>query len=500
MSDQILDDPTLANPYGESESKYGWDEEFQRHIVALLLCDRQFLLQGIDIVKPSYFSNKAHVVSTEIAIEFFHKYRILPRKDYLSQEIKTKLKDDKSLPYYLAEINMIYDYFQPGLEAREYLTDKICYFAKMQAVKKAFNESLALLGKNPESDKTWNEIYNKMREVMTTQQNFEIGVDYFKTVKDRYDAMGDENAKLDTFILGLPGIDQEIAGGGYSRGEIISIVAGSGVGKSVMLANIAATNLLRGKKGVYISLELAENKIADRMDAILTGYPVQSLFGHKEDIFNKLQSLSGLAPCEGEIWPLIIKQFPAGTAGVNTVRAYISQLRFHGLDPDFAIVDYVGEMQDDPTVKTYESRERTVRELRAMASEENIFVATAMQPNRDSKSDVKNKGDRSRIDDNHLADAFGQIRPLDGCLSLNQNDNEKLLGIGRGYVIKQRDGKSRYQIYLKFDKENLRITEITQNEYLAILNAHKDFATDDIQIDQISAKGWKSAEESEESK
>jgi hypothetical protein len=136
-----------------------------------------------------------------------------------------------------------------------------------------------------------------------------------------------------------------------------------------------------------------------------------------------------------------------------------------------------------------------------MASEENIFVATAMQPNRDSKSDTKNKGDRSRIDDNHLADAFGQIRPLDGCFSLNQNDNEKLLGIGRGYVIKQRDGKSRYQIYLKFDKENLRITEITQNEYLTILNAHKDFATNDIHIDQISSNGWKSSdEEPEESK
>jgi hypothetical protein len=76
-----------------------------------------------------------------------------------------------------------------------------------------------------------------------------------------------------------------------------------------------------------------------------------------------------------------------------------------------------------------------------------------MQPNRDAKRDGKG-GERHRIDDEHLADAYGQIRPLDGCISLNQNDNEKLLGIGRGYVIKQRDGKSRYQIYLRFDKEN----------------------------------------------
>src|SRR5690606_35277105 len=117
-------------------------------------------------------------------------------------------------------------------------------------------------------------------------------------------------------------------------------VAGSGVGKSVMLACLAATNLLRGKKGVYITLELAERKVADRMDAILTGFPVQCLFSHKEEIFDKLGKLEGV-DYDGTL-PLVIKQFPAGMASVNTIRAYISQLRFHGFNPDFVIVDYVG--------------------------------------------------------------------------------------------------------------------------------------------------------------
>ena len=477
------DDPTLADPDGGDEgSKYSWDKEFQRHIAALLIADRQFLLQSVDLVKPTYFTDKAHSKVCGIAFEFFKKYRILPRKDFIIQELKTQLKDNKSLPYYLAEVNVLFDYFQPGMEAREYLSDKIVYFAKIQSLKKSFHESLTLIDKAPEAEETWAKIYEKMREAMTTTHNFDIGVDYFKSYKDRYAKKEEEKDSLELFPTGLEGIDKEVAGGGYGRGELISVVAGSGVGKSVMLACLTATNLLRGKRGVYISLELAEDKIADRMDAILTGFPIQNLYGHKEDIFKSIEGLKGVNK-EGEIWPLVIKQFPAGTATVNTIRAYLSQLRFHGFDPDFVVIDYVGEMALHPDMKTYESRERIVRELRGMATEENVFCATAMQPNRDAKKD--GKGEQGRIDDEHLADAFGQIRPLDGCFSLNQNDNEKFLGIGRCYIIKQRDGKSRYQIYLKFNKENLRITEITREEYKNMMAARKEHASEETEVDLV---------------
>lgn len=486
--DPTLDDPTLQDPDAGTDSRYAWDEEFQRHIAALLIADRQFLLQSIDLVRPTYFTNKAHSKITGIVFEFFKKYRILPRKDFIAQELKTKYGKDKTIAFYLAEVNVLFDYFQPGMEARDYLRDKIVFFAKIQAVKKAFHDSLKLIDKAPESDETWNKVYEEMREAMQTQQNFDLGLDYFKSIKDRYAEKEEDKGTNERFVTGLEGVDTEIGGGGYSRGEIISVVAGSGVGKSVMLACITATNLLRGKKGVYISLELAEEKVADRMDAILTGLPVQNLLGHKDDIYEKLNNLKGVN-LEGDIWPLVIKQFPAGTATVNTIRAYLSQLRFQGFDPDFVIIDYVGEMALHADCKSHESRERTVRELRGMAVEEQVFVATAMQPNRDGKKD--GKSEQGRLDDEHLADSFGQIRPLDGCGSLNQNDSEKMLGIGRYYQIKQRDGKSRYQLYLSFDRENLRIKEISRDEYKRLLNAHKEYVSDETKIDMVKKGGYK---------
>ena len=134
--EQFFEDPTLQDPDGNVDTKYGWDEEFQRHITALLISDRQFLLQSIDLVNPSYFTNKVHSKVCNISFDFFKKYRILPRKDFIVQELKTQLKDNKSLAYYLSEVNVLFDYFQPGMEAREYLQDKIVFFAKIQAVKR----------------------------------------------------------------------------------------------------------------------------------------------------------------------------------------------------------------------------------------------------------------------------------------------------------------------------------------------------------------------------
>lgn len=477
MRDDYMDDPDLMDPdaIGGEEISFHWDEEFQRHIISLILSDRQFLLQAMDLVRPVYFTNKVHQVICRFVYSYFSKYMILPNKSFITQEVRSCLKDDKSLTYYLSEIELLYEYFEPGLDAREYLVDKICYFAKMQAFRSAFYNGLKLLDKNPESEETWNKIYADVEKVITTSVNSDIGTDYFKSMQERYIEEKEED-NTDKFLLGLPGIDDHINGGAYGRGQIISIIGGSGVGKSVMLQCITKTNLCRGKKGVYITLELAEDKVAQRMDAILTGLPVQCLHANKDELFKRLSNLEGI-DYEDKM-PLVIKQFPSGTASVNTIRAYISQLKFHGYTPDFVIIDYVGEMQDIPGIKTYESRERIIRDLRALAIEERLFIATAMQPNRGAAKDqIHGNKVEQHIDDQHLADSFGQIRPLDGAISLNQTDGEKSVGVGRAYVVKQRDGKSRYHIYLKFDKDSLRITEIHQSTYLSMMNKRESDAS-----------------------
>jgi hypothetical protein len=313
---------------------------------------------------------------------------------------------------------------------------------------------------------------------MNTDKNYELGLDYFTSVRDRYERMKEEELDVERFVTGWPTIDQSIKGGGYTRGELLSIVGGSGVGKSVALTCIAAVNLLRGKKGVYISLELSEDRVAERFDAILADSPINCLYDSKEKIF---RSLEDLVSDRADKQLLYIKQFPPGAADVNTIRAYLAQLKFGGFNPDFVILDYIGEMKDHSGMKIHESRERLVRDLRGLMVEENVFGVTAMQPNRGSKEAQK----EGRIDEEHLADSFGQIRPLDGAISLNQNDGEKSVSLGRAFVMKQRSGKSRFAIKIQFDPETLRITEISQERYKAKMTSRSEKVSDEVMIDRI---------------
>ena len=829
----------LIDPDAESDVRYSWDEDFQRHVISMLLSDRQFLLHGMNLVKSSYFTNKAHSKACEILFRYFEKYKHPPDRSTLIQEVKDELKGNKALTYYLSEITALYDYFQPGLDTREYLTDKIAYFAKIQALKSAFNKSLEQINKNPENDDSWNKVYDMLHKAMIVDRNFDVGMYYVKETPERYEQMNEEEENGDVFSLGYESVDRELKGGGYRRGQSIAVMADSGVGKclnictpilmfdgtikmvqdikvgdvvmgddstprnvlsthtgiddmydiipvkgdkyttnsrhtlvlksaskfidkknncinprywtspyhagngifeievkdylnqslmfkscmkgfrtgvnwefkevridpyilgvwlgdgtstcsdittedyevvnslwheannresdlnekyakgkaftysmtggnklttdlrlyqllknkhvpmdykindrktrleilaglidsdgsksnncfdfvnknetlardveflarslgfaaytkpcwkcatntelklkrkywrvtisgntheipvriprkkckprnqikdvlstgitvkhvgkdryygfetdgnkrfllgdftvvhnSVMLACITAHNALRGKKCLYISCENSESEIADRLDSILTGAPIRSLYAHKTEIFDKLEGKISIGSKDDgqpvyfnpEEDLIIIKKFPQKSADVNTVRAYLTQLKYRGFSPDFVVVDYVGEMKDYAGMKTYESREKVMDELTGLADEEGFFLATAIQPNRDGKEAQAGSGHLGQA---NIADSFGQMRPLFGCLTLNQNEREAKMNCGRGWVEKQRNGRKYYQFYLSFDHETLKITEISQQTYKDRMSSQTDQVVSEIEIDTI---------------
>lgn len=493
MQVEFADEDELVEPGEGEELHYDWDVEFQRHIIALLLVDKQFLLESLSLVRPSYFTNKVHRKACQIVFDYYERYKHLPNKTTLVQEIKDDLQDDKAKLYYLGELNTLFDYFQPGLESREYLSDKITYFAKIAALKEAFRQSLKLLDKAPEARDTWDKIYERLRLAMNTDRNLDHGLFYFKTLEERYDRMHEEDDSLEKFHTPWPGIDQHIRGGGYNRGEMITIVSPPGVGKSVALTCLAATNVQRGKKCVYISLELSEDRVAERFDAILTNSNINCLYDQKDEIF---ETLHNLVEDKSDKDLIIIKYFQPKAADVNTIRSYISQLKFHGYVPDLVIVDYIGEMKDFPDIPIHESRELITSQLRGLANEgEKFFLAVAMQPNRGGK-EVQKTG---MIDGSHLGDSYGQLRPVDGALSLNQNESEAKIFVGKLNVMKQRFGRANYFIPVKFDQETLKITEITFDQYKTIMSGRVEEVSADVMIDKI-VKEYKPSDAEENTK
>jgi hypothetical protein len=302
--------------------------------------------------------------------------------------------------------------------------------------------------------------------------------------------MQEEEEKGDVFSTGLPSLDQELKGGGYRRGQSFAVMADSGVGKSVMLACITAHNAIRGKKCLYISCENSEDEIADRLDSILTGSPIRSLYAHRKEVFDKLEGKEAIGVKDDgepvyfnkEENLIVIKKFPQKSADVNTVRAYLTQLELRGYIPDLVVIDYVGEMKDFPGMKIYESREKLIDELTGLADEKRFFLLTALQPNRDGKEAQEGFGHLGQA---NMADSFGQMRPLFGCLTLNQNEREAKMNCGRGWMEKQRNGRKHYQFFLNFDHDTLKISEISQQTYKDRMSSQTKSVVGNIEIDSV---------------
>lgn len=470
----------LSDPDVETKEQYNWDEELQREIMGLLLNDRYFVLQSQGLIKPMYFLNECHRLTSGIVFNYFEKYKNLPNRNQLVYELKDKLqkREPKHLVHYLSELNTICQFYVPGIENRGYYLDKITHFAKGMAMKTAFNECLKEFNKAPQEDETWVKIEGLLRNAMNVDRNFDIGLDYFRSVEERYERRQQKKETGDMFVTGFPLIDESLSCGGLTRGEIGSVVGLPGTGKSIFLVNAAVANMHRGKKVLYVSLEIDADKCAERFDALISnpnpfgdesnGITIKNLDDKKQLVFDALREY--VADKDDERL-LVVKQFAAGTMDMSTFRAYFSQLSLLGFRPDLVVIDYIGEMRDYPGMPTWESRQRLVRDLRGFAVEEKVCVLTAMQPDGRSRETIKLGG---MIDDDNLADSKGQNRPLDALWSINQLQDEKECCLARVFVIKHRDGKSRFQVHIEFDYNTLKMRQISQNRYEKIYKDYKN--------------------------
>jgi replicative DNA helicase len=473
----------LVDPDQEAttQSKFNWGEDYQKDILAMLLADRQFLMSTRGLVRPTYFTNKAHKEICRAVFGYWDKFKKQPTKTIILNEMAAKLKDDEAKFFYLGSLNTLYDSFQPGLEHRDYALQNIVNFAKLQAVKEAWAKCLTEIETSGPTDETFDRIKLHWKDAMSVELDQNPGLRYFTQLQERYAQQGEQEVDpKDLFTMGFPKLDNALNKGGAQRGELASVMALPGVGKSLFLTRMAVANIYKGKKVLYISCEMRESDIAQRFDAQFADHNIRTLFENQAivipRIWNHVQDYKA-----GEQDRLVIKWFPSGTADVNTIRGYHEQLKMQGFVPDMIVVDYVGEMKDYTGMKIYESRELLVKDLVGFCGEENMFGATAMQPNRSAREAQQ----EHVLDDCHLGDAFGQSRPLHQFWSLNQRDDEKQQGVGRCFVIKHRNGVSRFQFFLRWDEDTLRIDEISENAYRAKLSDYKDKVVAEVGIEGV---------------
>jgi len=424
---------------------YDFSENIQRGILYLLKSNKDFYLQIVNLVQPDYFEFPSHSKIFEKVREHYDKYGKLPTDDFIVQDVKPTLSPRENVSDYEDELSYINNVDTSTTTNTEYLLDLVEGFAKKEAMKSAIAQSISLI-----KDDRVDEVEALVRKALLINRDVDTGQNYFKDILGRWDRIFNkkQEEKYKTF---LPLINKSLEGGLGSK-EMAMVVAPPGVGKSLFLVNQGVHSMIEGRKVLYVSLEMSEDKIAQRFDSIMTLVPQFKL----KDPANQLTVKERLDMFQKEFpgSQLVIKEFPTSQASINTVRNLLVQLKnYDDFEPDLLIIDYLELLRPTREIQQeYQAQQKIAEELRGVAMEHDILVWTATQTNRQGRM-VK------IITDAELGDSYGKIRTCDFALSLNQSEEEFDQGTMRAFVIKSRNGRPRFVVPMEVDYSVLRMSE-----------------------------------------
>jgi archaellum biogenesis ATPase FlaH len=261
----------------------------------------------------------------------------------------------------------------------EYLINETEKWCKEKAVYNAIMESIQIIdGKTEKSDGAIPEI---LSEALGTSFDQAIGHDYIDNSDDRFDFY---NKKENRIPFDLDYMNK-ITKGGLPNKTLNIALAGTGVGKSLFMCHCAAANLQLGKNVLYITMEMAEERIAERIDANLMDYPIQSLGTLPKNVFNsKIEKIA-----QASIGKLIVKEYPTGAAHTGHFRALLNELKLKkNFKPDIIYIDYLNICASSRmrglggSINSYSYIKAIAEEMRGLAVEFNVPIMSATQTTR----------------------------------------------------------------------------------------------------------------------
>jgi|TARA_R110000822_G_scaffold75978_2_gene182746 replicative DNA helicase len=424
---------------------YEFSDNIQRGILYLLKNNKDFFVQISNLVVPEYFEFPVHEKLFKIIDEHYSKYQALPTDEMILEHAKKEKTGRESLSDYEDELQFINKLDTSAINNEDYFLDIVETFARREAMKSAIKESLNLI-KEDRMDET----EELIRKALMVSRAVNVGQIYFEDIGERWERVFNQETK-EKFKTLLPSLNQSLEGGLGAK-ELAMVVAPPGVGKSLWLVNQSVQSMIDGKKVLYVSLEMSEDKIAQRFDSVMSLVSQRKIKESSSQL--KIKERIKIFQDNFEGSRLIIKEFPTGTVSVNSIRALLIQLRnYEDFIPDVIVVDYLELLRPiRENQHEYQAQQRISEELRGLAMEMNILMWTATQTNRLGRS-VR------IITDAELGDSYGKIRTCDFAISLNQTDEEFEEGLMRAYVIKSRNGRPRFVVPVKIDYGTLRMEE-----------------------------------------
>mgnify|MGYP003313520964 FL=1 len=432
-------------------------------ILRNLLYNEEYLRKVMPFIKSEYYEDSNQKIVFEEIEKFVQKYNQPATKEVLCIEVE-KRQDINDTTF--SEITKLISYLDDVPTDHDWLLDTTEKWCRDRAIYLALMESIALAdGKDKDKDR--DAIPSILSEALAVSFDAHVGHDYLLDYEERYESYHREEDKIPFDLEYF----NKITKGGLPNKTLNIALAGTGVGKSLFMCHVAAAALLGGKNVLYITAEMAEEKIAERIDANLLNVPIQEITDLPKLMFEeKVTKLS--QKTQGS---LIIKEYPTASAHSGHFRSLLNELALKkSFRPDIIFIDYLNICASEryragSNVNSYTVVKAIAEELRGLAVEANVPIVSATQTTRSGYGS-------SDVDITDTSESFGLPATADLMFALISTDD--LEGLGQ-IMVKQL--KNRYndptiskRFVVGIDRAKMRLYDCEQTAQDDILDSGRD--------------------------
>jgi replicative DNA helicase len=422
----------------------------ETQILSNLINNENYLRKVAPFVKSEYFTETDDRIVFGKISDYVQKYNDPPAKGALL----IALQDDRSISEDLyVQCETLINSLNETDVNNDWLVDETEKFCKDKAVYNAIMDSIQIIDG---SDKTRSPdaLPSILSDALAVGFDNNVGHDYIENAPDRFDFYNRVEEKL-PFDLEF---FNKITEGGLPNKTLNIALAGTGVGKSLFMCHVAAAAISQGKNVLYITLEMAEERIAERIDANLMNVPIQDLKDLPKKMFDdRVEKIKN--KIDGK---LIIKEYPTASAHAGHFKSLLEELKLkRGFEPDIIFIDYLNictssRFRAGSQVNSYTIIKSIAEELRGLAVEYDLPIVSATQTTRSGYAN-------SDVDLTDTSESFGLPATADLMFALISTEE---LEAQQQIMVKQlknrySDPTSNKRFMVGVDRSKMRLFDLT---------------------------------------
>lgn len=432
----------------------------EQTILANLIYNEEYTRKVFPYLKEDYFDDHTIRKIFSTYSEYMNEYKSPPSIEALKISIDAR-KDlnEESFKEIVKTVDSIeYD----SSTSQEWLVNQTEKFCQDRDLVNSIRKAILILdGKDKELDK--GVIPKLLSDSLGISFDTHIGHDFLEDFEDRYDFYHRKEERIPFAIELL----NKITKGGLPNKSLTCFLAVTGVGKTLVMCDMAATHLLYGKNVLYITLEMAEERIAERIDANLLDVTIDELKAMPKETYEK--KISRLK--DKTTGKLIIKEYPTGSAHAGHIRYLINDLRMkHNFKPDIVYIDYLNlcsssRLKGAAAANSYTVVKSIAEELRGLAMEFDLPVVSATQANRSAF-------ESSDIDMTNTSESIGLAATVDAMFALISSEELESMKQIMIKQLKNRWGDLSYyrRFVVGIDRSKMKLFNLEETAQTSVQN------------------------------